>query len=111
MKFYLKVFLIAFVGFMLLFTGVLFALDSIYGSNNIPEVSIEPTTEPQNSDDDDDDEIIDEDDDRTELQKIADASSRINIIAFGLNEHLADTMMLFSYDPDQNVIERTVKVS
>ena len=102
MKFYLKVFLIAFAGFMLLFTGVLFALDSIYGSNDIPEVSIEPTTE---SEDSNDDEVIADDDDRTELQKIADASSRINIIAFGLNEHLADTMMLFSYDPEQNVID------
>lgn len=105
MKFYLKVFLIAFVGFMLLFTGVLFALDSIYGSTDIPEVTIEPTTEPEDSNNDDDDETIAEDDDRTELQKIAEASSRINIIAFGLNEHLADTMMLFSYDPDQNVID------
>lgn len=102
MKFYIKVFIIAFVGFMLLFTGILFALDSIYNKSDMPEVSTQPTTESENPNDVDD--VVD-DDGKTELEKIAAASSRINIIAFGLNDHLADTMMLFSYDPELNVVD------
>lgn len=104
MKFYIKVFFIAFAGFLALFTGVLFALDTIYSPSDIPAISTDEkteTTEPNGSED----EWAVEDDERTELQKIADASSRINIIAFGLNDLLADTMMLFSYDPELNKID------
>lgn len=102
MKFYIKVFIISFIGFLAIFTGVLFAIDSIIDKPEIP-ISTVDTTEPTT-------EAIDpegggnvgEDDQRTELEKIAEDSPRINIIAFGLNGQLADTMMLFSYDPDLN---------
>ncbi|HSN65157.1 MAG TPA: hypothetical protein VLS94_00870, partial [Fusibacter sp.] len=91
MKFYIKVFLISFVGFLALFTGILFAIDAIVSQDDVPEISAEETNETTEvSGTDDEDVVVDEN--RTELQKIADASSRINIIAFGLNDHLADTM-------------------
>lgn len=106
MKFYVKVFFIAFIGFLLLFTGLLFAFDSLYSPSGSKTAAIEQTTEPDDPDGVDGDEDLDVDiDERTELQKIAEASSRINIIAFGLNEMLADTMMLFSYDPEANRID------
>lgn len=105
MKFYLKVFIIAFIGFLAIFTGILFAIDAVMDKPDIPVTAVEttePTTEDANSVGGGD---LGEDDQRTELQKIADNSSRINIIAFGLNNQLADTMMLFSYDPDLNRID------
>jgi len=105
MKFYIKVFLISFVGFLVLFTGVLFAIDAIVSNDDVTEISAEETTEPTEVSGSDNEGEFGVDDDRTELQKIADASSRINIIAFGLNDLLADTMMLFSYDPDLNKID------
>lgn len=105
MKFYVKVFFIAFIGFLLLFTGLLFAFDALYSPSDSETAAIEQTTEPIDPDDDDNNDIDEVDDERTELQKIAEASSRINIIAFGLNEMLADTMMLFSYDPELNHID------
>ena len=106
MKFYVKVFFVAFIGFLLLFTGLLFAFDSLYSPSGSKTSASEQTTEPPKLNDEDEiDEIDDPLDGRTELQKIAEASSRINIIAFGLNEMLADTMMLFSYDPEMNHID------
>ncbi|MBF4695641.1 LCP family protein [Fusibacter ferrireducens] len=44
-------------------------------------------------------------DTRTELQKLADSSNRVNVLAFGLNDSLADTMMFISFDPDEQKID------
>lgn len=111
MKIYIKVFLISFVGFLALFAGILFAMDAILSNDDSSEISAEETTKTAKSNEttegggiDNESEVVG-DDSRTELQKIADASSRINIIAFGLNDQLADTMMLFSYDPELNIID------
>lgn len=100
---YLKIFIVAFVGFLAMFGGVFFALDTLYNPSEATTVAIDPI-----DDTDDitlpgtpsDDEIDPENDDRTELEKITAESSRINVIAFGLNEFLADTMMFISFDPD-----------
>ena len=105
MKFYIKVFLISFVGFLALFTGILFTIDVILSNDDVPENSAEIKTETTEDSGIDNEGKVGGDDSRTELQKIEDASSRINIIAFGLNDHLADTMMLFSYDPKLNKID------
>ncbi|MBM7561892.1 LCP family protein [Fusibacter tunisiensis] len=97
---YIKVFVISLVGFLALFGGIFVAIDNTYGTEEVREttepVDVEtsvaeseiPTTEPV------------EIDDRSELEKAAEVSSRINVIAFGLNDHLADTMMLVSLDPE-----------
>jgi LCP family protein required for cell wall assembly len=82
-----------------MFTGAYFALDKYYENELIQTASIdkaaatdtESTAKPETP-------VVT--DDRTELEKLADASNRINIIAFGLNDGLADTMMLLSFDPD-----------
>lgn len=105
MKFYIKVFLISFVGFLALFTGILFVIDTLLSNDEVPEISVEETTEKTAVSGIDNKGDVVVDDRRTELQKNADASSRINIIAFGLNDQLADTMMLFSYDPELNKID------
>ena len=91
---------------MVLFGSILFALDLIYSSpqSDINQV-VETTTEVDNPIDPEN-EPDDFEDDRTELRKIAESSdTRINIIAFGLNEMLADTMMLFSYDTEINKLD------
>ena len=41
MKFYIKVFLISFVGFLALFTGILFAIDAIVSQDDVPEIRSE----------------------------------------------------------------------
>ncbi|MDN5352445.1 MAG: polyisoprenyl-teichoic acid--peptidoglycan teichoic acid transferase [Clostridiales bacterium] len=98
MKFYIKVFVISLVGFLSLFGGILFAFETLYtaeptgsdATSSAVETTVgttESATEPE------------EIDDRTELQKIAEASDRINVLAFGLNDSLADTIMLVSFDP------------
>ncbi|GAB6106992.1 LCP family protein [Fusibacter bizertensis] len=102
MKFYVKVFIISFIGFLAIFTGVLFAIDSIMDKPEIPITTVETTESTTETVAPDNGDNVGEDDQRTELEKIAENSSRINIIAFGLNSQLADTMMLFSYDPDLN---------
>lgn len=105
MKFYVKLFTIAFLGFVVLFGSILFALDLIYSEPQSVDHVIEPTTEPDDLVEPTD-EPDDIDDERTELRKIADSSeTRINIIAFGLNDMLADTMMLFSYDTEMNKLD------
>ncbi len=107
MKIYLKIFIVAFLGFASLFGGVFYAIETLYiqeGASHVAtdkpqdnQTNLQKPPRPQVPDDDDDE--------RTELRKIADASSRINVIAFGLNEMLADTMMLISFDPDAPQID------
>lgn len=99
---YLKIFTIALVGFLALFGGVYVAVDTFYNpSDAIAATTEDPgdvvATEPQATTDVGE---IPEEDDRTELEKIAEASNRINVIAFGLNDYLADTMMFVSLDPE-----------
>ncbi len=97
MKFYIKLFVISFIAFMTIIAGVFFAIEkgqskapgASESETNIPDITAEPNeTEP---------EVVDT---RTELEKLADSSNRVNVIAFGLNDMLADTMMLISFDPD-----------
>ena len=102
MKFYIRLFLISFACFMITISGIFFAIESASRSDkNVVESELENGLE--NGDEDSDDIPID--DDRTELRKIADSSSRVNVIAFGLNEMLADTMMLISFDPNEQKID------
>ena len=103
-KTYLKIFIVAFVGFLAMFGGVFYALDTLYNPSDASTVIIDPIIDPDNGTSPDDpsgEEVVDpEDDERTELEKITAESSRINVIAFGLNEYLADTMMFISFDPE-----------
>ncbi|MBS7527261.1 LCP family protein [Fusibacter paucivorans] len=99
MRVYLRIFILAFVAFTAMFTGAYFALDKYYENELIQTASIDKpvsTEVPVSTEPEEPVEV----DNRTELEKLADASNRINIIAFGLNDGLADTMMLISFDPD-----------
>lgn len=97
MKVYLKIFVFAFVAFTALFTGAYAALDKYYAEELIQPAS---TIDDENTAKNQHDKTPVVVDNRTELEKLADDSNRINIIAFGLNNSLADTMMLISFDPD-----------
>jgi LCP family protein required for cell wall assembly len=101
---YLKIFIVAFVGFLSMFGGVFFALNTLYSPSDAATVAVDPNVDPDKGTlpgDQTGVEVIDpENDDRTELEKITEESSRINVIAFGLNEYLADTMMVISFDPE-----------
>ncbi|MBE0449415.1 MAG: LCP family protein [Clostridia bacterium] len=101
---YFKIFIVAFVGFLAMFGGVFFALNTLYSPSDAATVAIDSNVDPDKGtlpSDSKGVEVIDpENDDRTELEKITAESSRINVIAFGLNEYLADTMMFISFDPE-----------
>lgn len=102
-KTYFKIFIVAFVGFLAMFGGVFYALDTLYNPSDATTIIAEPVDDTNGTvpDEPSGEEIVTpEDDDRTELEKITEESSRINVIAFGLNEYLADTMMFISFDPE-----------
>jgi len=96
-KVYLKIFVFAFVAFTALFSGAYVALDKYYAEELIQPASVIDDENTVNTNKDNTPVVVDN---RTELEKLADNSNRINIIAFGLNNSLADTMMLISFDPD-----------
>lgn len=96
MKAYLKLFVVAFFSFLVLFAGIYFAVEAFYGKSGTDEgneadgksvaekkVDVEERVEP----------------DLSTLESAIRTSGRINVIAFGLNGHLSDTMMLISFDP------------
>jgi len=96
-KVYLKIFIFAFVAFTALFSGAYVALDKYYAEELVQPVATIDDTSTIGPREDNTPVVVDN---RTELEKLADDSNRINIIAFGLNNSLADTMMLVSFDPD-----------
>jgi LCP family protein required for cell wall assembly len=99
---YLKIFTIALVGFLALFSGVYVAVDTFYNPSDAITATTENPDVPDMTEPQETTEVGEEPDvdDRTELEKIAEASNRINVIAFGLNDYLADTMMFVSLDPE-----------
>jgi len=103
LRVYLRIFVLAFVAFMAMFTGAYFALDKHYENDIVQAISDGNTETTEGNSTTPTDEVVQ--DDRTELQKIADASNRVNVIAFGLNDGLADTMMLISFDPDLGTMD------
>lgn len=103
MKFYIKLFVISFLCFTTVIAGIFFAIEKNQGNNSSKAPTVEKTPTDQET-------VVKveppvEEDNRTELQKIADSSNRVNVIAFGLNDSLADTMMLISFDPDQQKLD------
>lgn len=94
MKTFLRVFSIAFVCFVLLFTSAVWAFNNFMKDNhpnaNIPVVR-----------DLDDSSFEDlENGEVDELKRLVRNSKRVNMIVLGLDETRSDTMILVSYDPD-----------
>lgn len=105
MKSYLKVFAVAFASFLALFGGVYFGIESFYISD--AALGLEGNLQHVNNPNDDTSLDKDKDalDERTALERAVDASNRVNVIAFGLNDSLADTMMFISFDPDLPAVD------
>ena len=103
MKFYIKLFVISFICFTAVIAGAFLFMEKNHAKNvaeeptDIPSTPVKPEVKPV--------EPPAEVDDRTELQKLADSSHRVNVLAFGLNDSLADTMMFISFDPDEQKLD------
>lgn len=87
MKYYVKVFFIAFIAFSLIFAGALYAYQTIRsgslgGFNNPANPGVPGAEEPSN-----------------ELEKMVKDGKRINVLVIGVDGGRSDTLMLLSYDP------------
>ncbi len=114
LKVYIKIFVVAFVAFMSIMAGAYYALDNHYTAtpnNGTPVANngdTDSTADETNNGDKEPSEPTKPEpvDNRTELEKLVDDSSnRVNIIAFGLNGYLADTMMFISLDLDHQKLD------
>lgn len=94
MKSYFKLFVVAFFSFILIFAGVYFAVEAIYGSDKEGEGFL--SNKPPKKEVDLEEKV---EADLSSLESAIRTSGRINVIAFGLNDTLSDTMMLVSFDP------------
>ncbi|MGX8796998.1 LCP family protein [Fusibacter sp. JL298sf-3] len=104
MKAYLKLFLVAFFSFLVLFTGVYFAIEAIYDKGDGKTTDpVEVGVDGKDKDDKDKEPVAEVD--LSTLESAIETSGRINVIAFGLNGMLADTMMFLSFDPEKPSID------
>lgn len=102
MKYYLKIFLISFLCFAAMFGSAIYAFTQFAPEPEaaVPDKSTE--TIEIGIDKPEEEEVVDN---RTELQKLVDASGRINVLVFGTDGARADTIMLASYDPDAQQVD------
>ncbi|WP_430884729.1 LCP family protein [Fusibacter sp. JL216-2] len=102
MKYYLKIFLISFLCFAAMFGSAIYAFTQFAPEPEaaVPDKSTE--TIEIGIDRPEEEEVVDN---RTELQKLVDASGRINVLVFGTDGARADTIMLASYDPDAQQVD------
>lgn len=101
MKTFLKVFLISFVCFTLLIGGGAVAFMKFYD----PEPAINPNSG-------DDFEVItsplpddESNEGKSELQKLAEKSNRLNVVLLGMEGPRTDTIILASFDPDSKSLD------
>lgn len=87
MKYYMKVFFIAFAAFTLIFTGAIFAYQKFGGSET--SGIFKPST-PSGSQ---------EEEPSNELERMVKEGKRINVLVIGVDGGRSDTLMLLSYDP------------
>lgn len=99
MKTFIKIFTIAFLSFVLIFTSLVWSFNHFMKDDhpNSDEV-IEEVTDP-----DDEDELPTEGMD--ELQKLVYNSSRVNFVVMGLEGPRSDTLMFVSFDPDTKKLD------
>lgn len=100
LKFYLKVFITALALFSLVFGGMFYAI-----TKNAKETTKPKPPETPIFIADESEEPVQEDT-RTELERLVDASDRLNVLAFGVTkEQLADTIMFISYSPSDQLLD------
>lgn len=103
MKLYIRIFAVALASFLGLFGGIYFAFEKHYdGSSGI--VSID-TLSPIDEDEDGEGKPKKPLEEMTLLERAVEDSNRINVIAYGLNSMLADTIMFVSFDPDAQELD------
>lgn len=101
MKFYLKVFISSLLFFSLIFSGAFYMITK----NAKNTSSQKPPVSPIVIADVVDDEPVIPVDDRTELERLVDASDRVNVVAFGTDGGRADTIMFVSYSPSDQLLD------
>ncbi|KAB3537793.1 LytR family transcriptional regulator [Alkaliphilus pronyensis] len=97
MKVFLKVFIIAFICFFLIFNGLVWGFNYYMKDNHVGSGTVVPVIE-EGQENLEPDEI-------DELMKIVNESSRINFVLLGLEGLRSDTIMFVSFDPDIKKID------
>ncbi|SET22967.1 transcriptional attenuator, LytR family [Natronincola peptidivorans] len=99
MKVFMKIFTIAFISFVILFSGMFFAFNTFMKDSH-PNAAV-----PVERVDDDDHFADTEPVIRDQLLQAFYESNRINFIMLGLDGMLSDTMMMVSFDPDSKKLD------
>lgn len=94
-KLFLRVFLVAFLCFTILFTGV-FAAFNTYMKEDHPQAEV-PVV--RDLEDEDFQKVEDETYEQDELKRLVNDSKRVNFVLLGIASGLTDTMMFVSFDP------------
>ncbi|MGM0378707.1 MAG: LCP family protein [Bacillota bacterium] len=99
MKTFLKVFFIATLCFGLMFASGIYAFNK-YQVDNEEDIEVEII----------EDNVVnveekEKKEEKTKLEKLIEDSNRINVLAFGVEGFRADTIMLVSYDPDNDLLD------
>jgi LCP family protein required for cell wall assembly len=103
MKSFIKIFAIAFVCFTLLFGGVVLAILKM--PNDGPSNAIKPDPDPIPEQSANEAPEKPKKIEKTELQKLTEKSSRINVLLMGLEGTRTDTMILASFDPKSKKVD------
>lgn len=100
MKFYLKVFISSLLFFSLIFSGAFYMITKNAKDTSSQKPPVAPIVIAD---------ITDEPevplDTRTELERLVDASDRVNVVAFGIDGGRADTIMFVSYSPSDQLLD------
>ncbi|SFH79370.1 cell envelope-related function transcriptional attenuator common domain-containing protein [Tindallia magadiensis] len=96
-KLFIRVFLMAFLCFTLLFTGV-FAAFNTFMQDSHPNADV-PVIRDREDQEFDDQEA--EPFERDQLRRLVNKSNRVNAVLLGLDGGRSDTMMFISFDPDE----------
>lgn len=100
MKFYLKVFISSLLFFSLIFSGAFYMITKNAKNTSSQKPPVPPIVI---ADDSVEPEIPV--DNRTELERLVDASDRVNVVAFGIDGGRADTIMFVSYSPSDQLLD------
>lgn len=110
MNIYLRIFFIAILCFVLLFSSGMYAFNKYYVDNteDLTEakvVGIDMSEKNLKNEEDIATEEVEVIIEKTKLEKLIEKSNRVNILVFGTDGGRADTIFLVSYDPDNNLAD------
>lgn len=101
MKFYLKIFISSLIAFSLIFSGAFYMITKNAKDTSGQKQPIAPIVIADTVDNEPEVPV----DTRTELERLVDASDRVNIVAFGTDGGRADTIMFVSYSPSDQLLD------